>query len=64
MMEGKLKRDELPYFEEEESKERSPVRYQEAIRLPNIGTLKSALEGIDKIQTDDGFSSPTNFLNR
>lgn len=45
MMEGKLKRDDLKDSEFSEEQEKSPVRYQEAIRLPNVGTLKSALAG-------------------
>ncbi len=48
MMEGKLHKQNLTIkTANEESKEtiNSPIKFQEAIRLPNLGTLKSALEG-------------------
>ncbi len=53
MMEGKLHKQniklELPGFEESKDPVSSPIRFGEAIRLPNICTLKSALEdGFEK----------------
>eukprot|EP00347_Sterkiella_histriomuscorum_P019499 403341396 len=68
MMEGKLHKQHTSSPGKEEVKESatSPVRFQEAIRLPNIGTLKSALEGYgDSIKAEnEAISSPTNFLSK
>ena len=45
MMEGKLHKNQNKVENEEiKESERSPIRFLEAIRLPNISTLKSALE--------------------
>ncbi|CDW90010.1 myosin light chain kinase [Stylonychia lemnae] len=68
MMEGKLcKQQSIQDKEESKSEPKSPVHFREAIRLPNIGTLKSKLEeGYDnKLQTEnEAINSPTNFLSK
>ncbi len=63
MKDGKLIEMKGEAVVQEESKEKSPTNFQEALRLPNISMKQKGSSPSNAGKARDGFSSPSNFLS-